>query len=32
MGKEKPTFVPGVPRLFNSINESPLAARRIYAR
>ena len=27
MGKEKPTFVPGVPRLFNSINESPLAAK-----
>jgi long-chain acyl-CoA synthetase len=27
MGKEKPTFVPGVPRLFNAINESPLAAK-----
>ncbi|HSD49269.1 MAG TPA: long-chain fatty acid--CoA ligase [Actinomycetota bacterium] len=25
MAKEKPTFVPGVPRLFNAINESPLA-------
>jgi long-chain acyl-CoA synthetase len=27
MAKEKPTFVPGVPRLFNAINESPLAAK-----
>jgi long-chain acyl-CoA synthetase len=27
MSKEKPTFVPGVPRLFNAINESPLAAK-----
>jgi long-chain acyl-CoA synthetase len=26
MAKEKPTFVPGVPRLFDAINESPLAA------
>jgi long-chain acyl-CoA synthetase len=25
--KEKPTFVPGVPRLFNAINESPLARK-----
>jgi long-chain acyl-CoA synthetase len=25
--KEKPTFVPGVPRMFNAINESPLAAK-----
>ena len=24
MAKEKPTFVPGVPRLFNALNESPL--------
>ena len=27
MSKEKPTFVPGVPRLFNALNESPLAAK-----
>ena len=27
MAKEKPTFVPGVPRLFNSINESPIAGK-----
>ncbi|MGA9161596.1 MAG: long-chain fatty acid--CoA ligase [Actinomycetota bacterium] len=27
MAKEKPTFVPGVPRLFNALNESPLAAK-----
>ncbi len=27
MAKEKPTFVPGVPRLFNAINESPLTAK-----
>ena len=27
MAKEKPTFVPGVPRLFNAINESPLAKK-----
>ncbi|HEX6230754.1 MAG TPA: long-chain fatty acid--CoA ligase [Actinomycetota bacterium] len=25
--KEKPTFVPGVPRLFTALNESPLAAK-----
>jgi long-chain acyl-CoA synthetase len=25
--KEKPTFVPGVPRFFNAINESPLVAK-----
>ena len=25
--KEKPTFVPGVPRFFNAINESPLAKK-----
>jgi long-chain acyl-CoA synthetase len=25
--KEKPTFVPGVPRFFNALNESPLAAK-----
>jgi long-chain acyl-CoA synthetase len=27
MAKEKPTFVPGVPRLFNALNESPLTAK-----
>ena len=27
MAKEKPTFVPGVPRLFNAISESPLAQK-----
>jgi len=27
IAKEKPTFVPGVPRLFNAINESPLAKK-----
>ena len=27
ISKEKPTFVPGVPRLFNALNESPLAAK-----
>ena len=27
MAKEKPTFVPGVPRLFNAINESPLTQK-----
>jgi long-chain acyl-CoA synthetase len=27
MSKEKPTFVPGVPRLFNALNESPLTAK-----
>jgi long-chain acyl-CoA synthetase len=27
MAKEKPTFVPGVPRLFNAISESPLAKK-----
>jgi long-chain acyl-CoA synthetase len=27
MGHEKPTFIPGVPRLFNAINESPLTAK-----
>ena len=27
MSKEKPTFVPGVPRLFDALNESPLAAK-----
>jgi long-chain acyl-CoA synthetase len=27
MDKEKPTFVPGVPRIFNAINESPLASK-----
>jgi long-chain acyl-CoA synthetase len=27
MAKEKPTFVPGVPRIFNAINESPLASK-----
>jgi long-chain acyl-CoA synthetase len=25
--KEKPTFVPGVPRFFNALNESPLVAK-----
>ena len=25
--KEKPTFVPGVPRFFNAINESPLVGK-----
>jgi len=27
MAKEKPTFVPGVPRLFNALNESPLTRK-----
>jgi long-chain acyl-CoA synthetase len=27
MAKEKPTFVPGVPRLFDALNESPLSAK-----
>ena len=27
MAKEKPTFVPGVPRLFNALNESPLTKK-----
>jgi long-chain acyl-CoA synthetase len=27
ISKEKPTFVPGVPRLFNALNESPLTAK-----
>jgi long-chain acyl-CoA synthetase len=27
MAEEKPTFIPGVPRLFNAINESPLTAK-----
>jgi long-chain acyl-CoA synthetase len=27
MAKEKPTFVPGVPRLFNALNESPLTQK-----
>jgi long-chain acyl-CoA synthetase len=27
MAKEKPTFVPGVPRLFDALNESPLTAK-----
>jgi long-chain acyl-CoA synthetase len=27
MTKEKPTFVPGVPSLFNALNESPLTAK-----
>jgi long-chain acyl-CoA synthetase len=27
MAKEKPTFVPGVPRLFGAINESPLTKK-----
>ena len=27
MAKEKPTFIPGVPRLFNAINESPIARK-----
>ena len=27
MAKEKPTFVPGVPRLFNALNESPLTPK-----
>jgi long-chain acyl-CoA synthetase len=27
MSKEKPTFVPGVPRLFDALNESPLARK-----
>ncbi len=27
MAKEKPTFIPGVPRLFNAINESPRTAK-----
>ena len=27
ISKEKPTFVPGVPRLFNALNEAPLAAK-----
>ena len=27
IAKEKPTFVPGVPRLFNALNESPLTKK-----
>jgi long-chain acyl-CoA synthetase len=27
MAKEKPTFVPGVPRFFNALNESPLTSK-----